>query len=104
MNSYMAQSQEALRASDMLETIDLERKRALIISAARAIHEMHGQLGALTTAENAPKPGNIVYDLAELATLLDHGVPDQVVALGLREAGTIMAKLCQLLRSHDMTA
>lgn len=99
MHSYLMQSVEVFQASDALQGVDLDRKRALIISAARAIHRMHLELGTPLLPANDPQPGNIVYDLAELATLLDEGVPDHVVSAGLREAGTIMMKLCELLHS-----
>jgi hypothetical protein len=97
MHSYLMQSVEVFLASDALQGIDLERKRELIISAASVIHRMHRELGTPLVPANDPQPGNIVYDLAELATLLDEGVPDDVVSAGLREAGAIMMKLCELL-------
>jgi hypothetical protein len=103
MHSYAMQSVETLQALDSLQSIDTEQKRALIISAARAIHHMHLELGASLMPLDDPEPGNIVYDLAELATLLDDGVPDDIVASGLREAGTIMMKLSELLSVSDAT-
>ncbi len=100
MQSYLMQSLETFQASDTLQSIDIEQKRALIISAAKAIHQMHLELGVPLVAANDPQRGNIVYDLAELATLLDDGVPDHIVASGLREAGTVMMTLCDLLTEN----
>jgi hypothetical protein len=91
------QSLETFQASDTLQSIDIEQKRALIISAAKAIHQMHLELGFPLVAANDPQRGNIVYDLA---TLLDDGVHDHIVALGLREAGTVMMTLCDLLTEN----
>lgn len=97
MQSYLVQSVEMFEASQTVENIDIAQRRALIISAARAIHRMHLELNASLMPVEEPESGNIVYDLAELATLLDDGVPDQIVASGLREAGSVMMKLCALL-------
>ncbi|MFS2150574.1 hypothetical protein [Rhizobium sp. Rhizsp42] len=96
MHPYLLQSQETARASDRLDVVDIAQKRMLVISAARAIHRMHVELG-IGLAQNELGRGHIVYDLAELATLIDDGVSDHVVASGLKEAAEVMAKLCHLL-------
>jgi hypothetical protein len=102
MHPYLTQSLETLRALDALQTIGTDEKRSLIISAARTIHQLHQQLDLSIMPADDPQPGNIVYDLAELATLLDQGVPDQIVASGLREAATIIARLCDILTSSGL--
>ncbi len=102
MHSYLLQSQETARASDRLEVVDIAQKRMLVISAARTIHRIHAELG-IDLAENELRRGHIVYDLAELATLIDDGVPDHVLALGLKEAAEVMANLCCLL-TEDASA
>ena len=99
MHPYLLQSQETVRASDRLEVADSAQKRMLVISAARAIHRMHSELG-IDLAESELRRGHIVYDLAELATLIDDGVPDHVVACGLKEAAEVMASLCHLMMEN----
>jgi len=96
MHPYLMQSRETAQASDRLEVVDAAQKRALVITAARAIHRMHSELG-IDLAESELRRGHIVYDLAELAMLIDDGVPDHVLALGLKEAAEVMANLCCLL-------
>ena len=96
MHPYLLKSQETARASDRLDVADSAQKRMLVISAARAIHRMHSELG-IDLAESELRRGHIVYDLAELAMLIDDGVPDHVLALGLKEAAEVMANLCCLL-------
>ncbi len=99
MHPYLLQSQETARASDRLEVVDASQKRMLVISAARAIHRMHAELG-IDLAQSELRRGHIVYDLAELATLIDDGVPDHVVASGLKEAAEVMANLCHLMTEN----
>lgn len=100
MHPYLLQSLETAQASDRLDVVDAARKRALVISAARAIHRMHSELG-IDLAESELRRGHIVYDLAELATLIDDGVPDHVVASGLKEAAEVMASLCYLMMENS---
>jgi hypothetical protein len=99
MHPYLLKSQETARASDRLDVADSAQKRMLVISAARAIHRMHAELG-IDIPQNELRRGHIVYDLAELATLIDDSVPDHVVASGLKEAAEVMASLCHLMTEN----
>ncbi|MBO9194434.1 hypothetical protein J5277_09975 [Rhizobium sp. 16-449-1b] len=99
MHPYLLQSLETAQASDRLDVTDSAQKRMLVITAARAILRMHAELG-IDLAQNELRRGHIVYDLAELATLIDDGVPDHVVASGLKEAAEVMASLCHLLTEN----